>query len=325
MGKPLVSFVIPVLNGERDIARCLRSIQRLHLLSETYEVIVLDNGSTDRTPHIVRELGFNCLVIPDVHVSVLRNRGAAIAHGDYLAFVDADMELAPEWLQNGLSVCTDRQVVVSGCFPDIPKEATWVQRAWAIHRHGRHSESKPTPVGWLGSANLIVRRDAFHAVGGFNECLETTEDVDLCYRLGQYGIILHHPGMKAIHWGEDPDLKTFWRKEVWRGIGGLKGVSLHGLRWDEIPSLGYPLYVLGCELLIILSIFVDLWYRHLVLAPLSFLLLVLPALLLAMNTARLAKQPALVFKLFLLYLIYGFARACAVVQSWTALPMKVEN
>jgi glycosyltransferase involved in cell wall biosynthesis len=314
VGKPLVSFVIPVLNGERDIARCLRSIQRLHFLSEAYEVIVMDNGSTDHTPQIVRELGFDCLVVPDVHVSVLRNRGAAMARGDYLAFVDADMELAPEWLQNGLSVFTERQVVGSGCFPDIPKEATWVQRAWSIHRRGRLSESKLTPVGWLGSANLIVRRDAFLAVGGFNEHLKTTEDVDLCYRLGQYGTILHNPAMEAIHWGEDPDLKTFWRKEVWRGVGNLRGILSHGLRWDEVPSLGYPLYVLCCALLTVLSILVDLWSRHLWLAPLSFILLVLPALLLALNTARLAKQPGSIFKLFLLYCIYGFARAYAVVK-----------
>jgi hypothetical protein len=242
-----------------------------------------------------------------------------MAHGDYLAFVDADMELTPDWLQNGLRVFTDQQVVVSGCFPDIPKDATWVQRSWSIHRRGRLSESKLTPVGWLGSANLIVRRDAFLAIGGFNEHLKTTEDVDLCYRLGQYGTILHNPAMEAVHWGEDPDLKTFWRKEVWRGIGNLRGVLSHGLRWDEVPSLGYPLYVLCCALLTVLGIFVDLWYRHILLVPLSLTLLGLPALLLALNTARLAKQPMSVLKLFLLYFIYGCARGYAVVKSWTSL------
>lgn len=325
MEQPSVSFVIPVLNGERDIARCLHSIRCLHFPPEAYEAIILDNGSTDHTPHIVRELGFNCLVVPNVHVSVLRNRGAAMAHGDYLAFVDADMELTPDWLQNGLTVFKDRQVVASGCFPGIPKEATWVQRAWSVHRCGRLSESKPTPVRWLGSANLIVRREVFLAVGGFNERLETTEDVDLCYRLGQYGTIVHNPAMEAMHWGEDPDLKTFWRKEVWRGIGNLRGVLSHGLRWDEVPSLGYPLYVLCCTLLTVLGIFVDLWHQHIWLAPLSFILLALPALLLALNTVRLAKQPASLPKLFLLYLLYGFARAYAVVKSWTTLQMKVEN
>jgi hypothetical protein len=285
----------------------------------------MDNGSTDNTPHIVHELGFSFTVVPNVPISVLRNRGAALAHGDYLAFVDADMELMPDWLQNGLPAFADRQVMVSGCFPDIPKESTWVQRSWSIHRRVRLPERKPTPVRWLGSANLIVRRDVFLAAVGFNERLETSEDVDLCYRLGQYGTILHNPTMEAIHWGEDPDLKTFWRKEVWRGIGSLRGVLSHGLRWDEIPSLGYPLYVLCGVLLTVLSIFVDLSYRHIRLGPLSFLFLTFPALLLALNTARLAKQPAAIFKLFVLYLVYGFARAYAVVKSLAALPIQAEN
>ena len=316
VGKPLVSFVIPVFNGERDIARCLCSIQHLHFLPEAYEVIVIDNGSTDRTPDIVRELGFNCLVIPNVHVSALRNCGATKAQGDYLAFVDADMELTPDWLQNGLAVFKDRQVVGSGCFPDIPPDATWVQRTWAVlHRRGRYCESQPTPVQWLGAANLIVRRDVFLDVGGFNESLKTTEDVDLCYRLGQHGTILYNPAMEAVHWGEDPDLRTFWRKEVWRGVGSLSGVLSHGLRWDEVPSLGYPLYVLCCALLIALGILADLWSRRLWFAPLSLTLLVLPALLLALHTAYLAKQPASILKLFLLYCIYGFARAYAVVKT----------
>jgi len=325
VGKPLVSFVIPVLNGERDIARCLRSIQRLHFLSEAYEVIVMDNGSTDRTPHIVRELGFNCIVVPNVHVSALRNQGVARAKGDFIAFVDADVELTSGWLHNGLTVFKEQQVVASGCFPGIPKDATWVQKAWDMHQRRRQYTCTPHPVPWLPSMNLIVRRDAFLAVSGFNEQLETTEDVDLCYRLGQRGTILWNPAMEATHWGEARDLHTFWRKEVWRGIGNVWGVLSHGLRWDEVPSLGYPLYVLGCVLLTVLSIPVDLWSQYILLTPVSFILLVLPALLLALNTARLAKQPASVFKLFLLYLIYGFARAYAVVQSCTALPMKVEN
>src|SRR5256712_8896633 len=84
--KPMISFVIPVLNGERDISRCLGAIQRLHYPPEVYEVIVMDNGSTDRTRHIIRELGFNCLIVPNVHVSALRNRGVARAKGDFIAF-----------------------------------------------------------------------------------------------------------------------------------------------------------------------------------------------------------------------------------------------
>ena len=238
-----------------------------------------------------------------------------MARGEYLSFVDADMELTPDWLKAGLPVFEDRQVVASGCFPDTPKSATWVQHTWSMHRRSRHDRCNPAPVAWLGSANIIVRRDAFFNAGGFNERLVTTEDVDLCYRLGQYGQIIYNPAMEAAHWGEDPDLRTFFRKEVWRGIGSFRGVLSHGLRWDEVPSLGYPLYILCSVILTVLSALVDLWQGRLWLLPISLILLLSPALLLALNTARLAKRPALILKLFLLYALYGFARAYAIVKS----------
>ena len=240
MAKPLVSFVIPVFNSEQYIARCLRSIRNLCFPEAAYEVLIIDNGSTDRTHHIMRDLGFTFQVIPKVNVSTLRNRGAALAQGDYLAFVDSDVELTPRWLHNGLAPFADSQVVACGCFPGVPQEATWVQQAWDIHQRGRQSVDKPGSVPWLPSMNLLVRCDTFLAVSGFNEHLETAEDVDLCYRLGQYGAILCNRAMEATHWGEARDVCTFWRKEVWRGLGNWQGVLSHGWRWDEFPSLSIP-------------------------------------------------------------------------------------
>ncbi len=315
--RPFISFIVPVLNAEKDIGHCLQAIQNLEYDARDYEVLIMDNGSTDGTHRIIRNLGLDFHVIPQVHVSALRNRGAARAHGDYLAFVDADVELAPCWLQSALRAFQDQEVVASGCFPRVPHAATWVQKTWDIHQRGRQDDTKLTAVSWLASMNLIVRREDLLAIGGFNEQLETVEDVDLCYRLGQRGVILNNPAMEAIHWGEAPDLRTFWRKEVWRGIGNMQGVSSHGLRWDEVPSLGYPLYMLCCVLLCIIGVCVDVWRLALVFTPWGGTLLVFPALLLAINTARRAKRLAAIPPLFLLYIVYGLARAFAVVKAGT--------
>jgi glycosyltransferase involved in cell wall biosynthesis len=316
--RPLVSFVIPVLNAEQYLGRCLVAIRNQQYAGGTSEVLIIDNGSTDRTHRIIRDLGFDFQLVPELNVSALRNRGAAIAKGLYVAFVDSDVELTPHWLQHGLAAFGDQRVVASGCFPDVPKDATWVQQTWDLHQRGRQSEAEPTPVSWLSSMNVIVRRDDFLAVSGFNESLETAEDVDLCYRLGQRGTILYNPAMKAVHWGEASDLGRFWRKEVWRGLGNLSGVLSHGLRWDELPSLGYPLYVLCLVVLSGLGALFDLWHQQVVLTPLCLFLLILPALLLAVHTARIVKCPGVAPKLFLLYLIYGFARAYSVTKAWAA-------
>jgi glycosyltransferase involved in cell wall biosynthesis len=315
MSKPCVSFVIPVLNAERDIKRCLTSINNLQCEEGAYEVIVLDNGSTDCTQQVVREMGFVCQVIPEVKVGALRNHGAAIARGDYLAFIDADVELMPRWLLNGLTAFDHTHVVASGCFPKAPPNATWVQRAWEIQQRGGQGSRSVTPVPWLPSMNLLVRREAFLSVGGFDEQLTTAEDVDLCYRLGKVGTILSNSDMEAIHWGEAPDLRTFWRKEVWRGIGNLKGVLSHGLRWDELPSLGYPLYMLGMILLFGATSLLGMWQGKMALVSLNLGLLTLPALLLAMQTSHRTRQFSACPKLFLLYLLYGLARAYSLIKA----------
>ena len=97
-----------------------------------------------------------------------------------------------------------------------------------------------------------------------------------------------------------------YRQSAWRFITRL--------RWEELPSLGYPLYVLCGVLFFMLSSVVDLWYGQFFLVPLSLTLLILPALGLALNTVRLARQPTLALQLFLLYFMYGLARAYAVVK-----------
>jgi glycosyltransferase involved in cell wall biosynthesis len=314
--KPLVSIVIPVLNGERDIARCLLSIRNLNFPPEKCEVLVMDNGSTDDTCAIVRDLGFDSHVVPGVHVGTLRNRGVAIAHGDYVGFVDADVELMPCWLHAGLAALEDSRVVAAGCFPRAPRPATWVQQTWEIHQCGAQDGNSRPPVSWLPAMNLLVRRDVFQTVNGFDEQLVTAEDVDLCYRLGKHGTILSVPAMDAIHWGEAANLGAFWRKEVWRGLGNLAGVTSHGLRSHELPSLGYPLYVLCLLVFLVASCIFDLQSAQLRLIPINLALLALPALILAAGTSFRTKYFRVFPKLFLLYLVYGLARAYSVAKEW---------
>jgi len=315
MISPTVSFIIPVLNGERYIERCLLSIKNLISPVYTYEVIIMDNGSTDKTHQIIATLGFQFHVIKGVNVSALRNQGTKQANGRYFAFVDSDVELSPSWLESALNSFSDNTVVASGCFPRVPPDATWVQATWDIHQSQRQSITTKQTVAWLPSMNLVVRREDFLRIVGFDEDLETAEDVDLCYRLGSRGTILYKPAMEAIHWGEAQDLKTFWRKEIWRGSGNLKGILSHGLRWDELPSLGYPLYVLMVTLLCMAAPPIDLWHWRILLMPFGLFALTLPAMCLAINTAYRTQRLEALPKLFVLYLIYGLARAYSIART----------
>jgi glycosyltransferase involved in cell wall biosynthesis len=313
---PIVSFIIPVLNGEKYIERCLLSIRNLAFPSDAYEIIIIDNGSTDRTHQIIAMLGFKFLIIKGLNVSALRNQAAKHANGSYFAFVDSDVELSPSWIEKALASFGDKTVIASGCFPQVPPNATWVQATWDIHQSKHQLMTTRRAVSWLPSMNLVVRRADFLAIGGFNEGLETAEDVDLCYRLGARGTILCNPTMEAIHWGEAHDLRTFWRKEVWRGLGNLKGMRSHGVRSDELPSLGYPLYMLMMTLFCMVAVLIDLWQWRIRFMPFGLFGLTLPAICLALNTAYRAQSPEALLRLFVLYCVYGSARAYSIVRTY---------
>ncbi len=315
MTEPLVSFIIPVRNGEKFIEQCLTSISRQRYSGGDYEIVVIDNGSTDRTVQIVQGLGIDCEVKVEMNVSSLRNYGVSKSKGQYLAFVDSDVELMPGWLENGMPAFQKESVVAAGCFPMVPPNPTWVQKAWDLHQRRQQYTGSMTPIEWLPSMNLMIRSDDFKAIDGFNETLQTAEDVDLCYRLKERGGIVCNHAMKAIHWGEAPDLRTFWRKEVWRGLGNLPGIFSHGIRWDEIPSIGYPVYILIFMVLVCLGGMFDILAHQFFLFPIAFFFLISPPLVLACYTAWSAQRPAAVPQLFVLFFVYGLARAYAVIKT----------
>ncbi len=241
---PFVSFVIPVRNDVIGLRRCLESIIADLYPPDRREIIVLDNGSTDASSAVAREFGARVLELPRLRVAELRNRGAAVARGDLLAFVDADNELAPGWTQAAARVLSGGQAAAAGDQYHAPRDGTWVQIAYdALRRHADCVKE----VLWLGSGNLVAVASAFRDVGGFDTALVTCEDVDVCQRLRDRGHrILADPQMYSVHHGDPSSLRRLFFGELWRGRDNLR-VSMRGpLTWSEMPSIGIPIVQLAC-------------------------------------------------------------------------------
>jgi GT2 family glycosyltransferase len=224
---PVVSFVVPVRDDAARLRRCLESIAANDYAAECVEVIVIDNGSRDGSADVARQCGATVLQITGVGVAGLRNRGAAAARGQILAFVDADHEIDAHWVRQAVTALACPGVAAAGapCVP--PADGTWVQ----LRYDGlRERVDEPVDVAWLGSGNLAIRRDAFDAMGGFDTSLETCEDVDLCQRLGAAGYrILCDPKLRNIHFGDPASLGALFAGELWRGRDNLR-VTLRGPR-----------------------------------------------------------------------------------------------
>lgn len=305
------SVIIPVKNQEVYLPRCLDSLARLLVWPGGFEVLVIDNGSTDRTEAIARQQGARVFVCPELTIAGLRNFGAAQAQGQVLVFLDADCTVAPDWLQAASKWLDDEGVCCFGGPPEVPEDGTWVQKAWALVRVKRQTVEE---VEWLESMNMFVRREIFGRVQGFDERLATCEDYDLSLRLKAHGRLVADRRIRAIHHGEAATLGQFFRKERWRGMSNLAGLLRHGLHWRELPSLLAPLIALLCLLLTILALLVLAASKgRMGREPLAAVLVgwQLPILLLALWKGRMVASLQLNLGLHVLLNLYFLARGAS--------------
>jgi glycosyltransferase involved in cell wall biosynthesis len=181
----LLSIVIPVYNGEKDLRSCLE-----HVLASGaggFECIVVDDGSTDGSADIARELGATVVAAGrrrgPAHA---RNLGARAAKGEIVVFVDADVWVRPDTLERirGHFLRDPALSAVFGCYDDEPLHGNFLSQyknlthAW-FHRSAREDAS----TFWTGCG--AMRREVFLEFGGFEERYDhpTCEDIELGYRL----------------------------------------------------------------------------------------------------------------------------------------------
>jgi glycosyltransferase involved in cell wall biosynthesis len=274
-------------------------------------VIVIDNGSTDTSAQVAVEYGAELLKAPGLKVGAVRNRGVAVAEdAEIIAFVDSDHELPTDWLTQGVARLLERSdAVAAGAFCLAPPQGTWVQTTWALHRLRRRYFGE---AAWLGAGNLFVRREDFQAIGGFNESLTASEDVDLCERLRRdRGVILFDPAIRNIHHGEPPTLWQFFKKELWRGKSGLRGFFAHGMPWHEWPSLAFPAWHFFFLIAIITSLIALGWNASPYWLLGSVIALFLPSFLLALKTAQQQRAWTHIPHLAVLYFTYALARVAS--------------
>lgn len=235
---PRVSFVIPVRNDARRLAACLTSIRRVFAAAGRVEVVVIDNASVDGSGDVARRMGATVVTMEGGRVSELRNRGARIATGDILAFVDADHEIGAGWVTAALDSLRLPGVGATGALCRPPLDGTWVQRAYGHLRgkpRGRHD------VEWLGSGNLAIWRHVFERLGGFDTSLEACEDVELCGRIRSAGFrIVSDARLDNVHHGDPPTLRDLFRSELWRGRDNLRVSLRPPLTWRGLPSALLP-------------------------------------------------------------------------------------
>lgn len=217
-----ISFIIPTLNEGRHIGDTIDSIVEATGNRWIREIIVVDNGSWDETALCAKEKGATVLICPDESIGSLRNRGAAAAQGEIFIFLDGDVALTPRWgreIGKVFDRMDEEPLTVTGSICGIPERPSWLERYWfdpALRR---------VIPGYVNSGHMIVSRALFDRVKGFDECLETGEDVDICRRARSVGAsVVVNPGLPVIHKGYPRTMAEFYRREQWHGIGDYSSI-----------------------------------------------------------------------------------------------------
>lgn len=305
-----LSIIIPAKNEALYLANVLIAVQTsINECGCDCEVILVDNGSTDSTKEIAR--AYCCRIIEDGSASIakLRNIGARESNGKIIAFLDADCIVAKDWIRFCKERLLDEKIgVVGTCAIPDRANATWVEDGWYKLISG---VERPDFPKWIGSSNMFMRREVFFEIGGFDEHLETAEDVSLCYKLRGNGFkICLEKRIHTLHLRESKTLYDLTRREIWRGKNSIRHFLLSKYKNEEALSLIVPL---SCNIL-----FGSTWalYRgnKLMAAFSAGLLLFIPLMMLIKKRAIL-NCISDVIKVYLVALYYLIARSIALLYE----------
>jgi glycosyltransferase involved in cell wall biosynthesis len=253
-----VSVIIPVRNGAHSIPDLLKSLQTQTLPRDRFEVIVVDNDSSDDTAKVAAAHEATVVREPIANRSRARNKGAAAARTQLYAFTDADCVADPRWLEALLESRDLAPLVAGEVRTRVSNSPNSIERFEALWRFGQAAWVKQ---GWAATANLLVHAEAFDAIGGFDETWRHIgEDADFCVRARDAGFglaycqeaIVDHDGEREL----GPFLRRFFRhgysvnqafyrlglgQRAWRdplpAIAGDRALRLYGYTPDRFDPV----------------------------------------------------------------------------------------
>ncbi len=215
---PRVSVVVAAHNAARTLDRCLQSL--VDLRYPDYEVIVVDDGSTDSTGEIARRYPFRLISTPNRGVSAARNEGLRAATGEIIAYIDSDARADADWLSYLATTFITEGVAGVGGPNLVPPEDNWLAKCvyrspggpTQVMLDDRHAEHIP-------GCNMSFLKSALDGIGGFDPIFtEAADDVDICWRLLDNGYRIGFSPSAVVWHHRRSSVKAYWRQQVGYGV-----------------------------------------------------------------------------------------------------------
>ena len=226
---PAISVIVCSYNGGRTIRDCFEGLLKLDY--PNYEVIVVDDGSTDDTAEIAKLYPFRLIQTENRGLSSARNTGLEAAAGEIVAYIDDDACPDPHWLTYlAKTFMTTAHAGVGG--PNLPPpgdgliaDCVAVSPGGPVHVLMSDREAEHIP-----GCNMAFRKNALEGVGGFDTKFRVAgDDVDICWRLQQCGCTLGFNAAAVVWHHRRNSILAYW-KQQW-GYG--KAEALLEAKWPE--------------------------------------------------------------------------------------------
>ena len=225
----MISVIVPAKDAAKTLGECLQALlhQEGFLFDRDYEVIVVDDGSTDETAKIAQEVNVKVIRQSNQGPAAARNAGARIARGTVLLFTDADCAPSPTWLQELTRPFHNPEVVgVKGVYGSRQTGlvARFVQQEYE-YKYARMRNQ--ATIDFIDTNNAAYRKEVFLQNGGFDETFRvpSVEDQEFSFRLARKGYRLVFAPKAVVFHYHDQMLSEYLRRKF--GIGYWKAFMLH--------------------------------------------------------------------------------------------------
>ncbi len=217
----LISIVIPAYNEEEDLPKCLSAILKQDFPKNDYEIIVVDNNSTDKTIEVAKKFGAKVISELKQGNTFAVKKGMDSATGEIIACTDADSIVFQGWLSGLAKIFEDKRVV--GATGTVYVESGNIildsiyRKLYELFILTNFLVGKPHFSGF----NMAVRRNAYRQIGGIDENFTMSPDVDLGLRIAKQGRIVFSKNLKALtslrRWQDAPSdtFLTYLKGYIW--------------------------------------------------------------------------------------------------------------
>jgi cellulose synthase/poly-beta-1,6-N-acetylglucosamine synthase-like glycosyltransferase len=183
----LASVIVPVFDGAATLGACLRALAHQSVDETCYEILVVNDGSTDSSAEIADQMGLAVIGQDHAGAAAARNLGARHARGRILLFTDADCEPQPDWIEQMLVPFSDPDVVgVKGAYRT--RQKSLVARFTQAEYEEKYDRlQRAERIDFVDTHSAAYRRDLFLEHGGFDPTFLFDEDQEFSFRLARAG------------------------------------------------------------------------------------------------------------------------------------------